>query len=117
MVGEDMNPGELNCRINLLKPLEKVDAHGGYEAQYATITALWAKITAKTSKSVDQYEQLVPEILHKIIIRYRSDINIDDRFEYKNRIFEQLGPPINEGERKAYLILECREVVKGETET
>ncbi len=112
-----MNPGELNCRINLLKPLKEIDEQGGYEVKYAKITALWAKITAKTSKSVDQYEQLVPEILHKIIIRYRSDINIDDRFEYKNRIFEQLGPPINEGERKAYLILECREVVKGETET
>lgn len=106
-----MNPGELNCRIILLQENKVSDEQGGYDSTYEARASVWAKVTAITAKTIDQYEQLTPEVLHRIIIRYRSDVAVTDRIQYGSRIFEQIGPPINEEEKKAFLRLECREVV------
>lgn len=106
-----MNPGELNCRVILQKANKVPDGQGGYMMTHTPHAAVWAKITAVTTKTVDQYEQMTPEILQRIVIRYRSNVLVTDRIEYGSRIFEQLGPPINEGEKNAFLRLECREVV------
>lgn len=106
-----MNPGELNCRIILLKETSVPDEQGGYETTYTVRATVWAKLMTVTTKTIDQYEQLTPELLHRIIIRYRRDVAVTDRVQYGDRIFEQIGPPINEEEKKAYLRLECREVV------
>ena len=106
-----MNPGELNCRITLLKEIKVPDGQGGYASVYTPRAAMWAKITAVTAKTVDQYEQLTPEILHRIIIRYRRDVAVTDRIQYGGRIFEQIGPPMDVEEKHAFLRLECREVV------
>lgn len=106
-----MNPGELSCRITLLKETKVADEQGGYATTYVPWAVLWAKITTLTAKTLDQYEQLTPELLHRIVIRYRRDVAATDRIQYGDRLFEQLGPPINEGEKNAYLRLECREVV------
>ena len=106
-----MNPGELNCRCILLMETQVPDDQGGYETIYMTRATVWAKLMALTAKTVDQYEQLTPEILHRIIIRYRRDVAVTDRIQYGDRIFEQIGPPIDVEEKHAFLRLECREVV------
>ena len=106
-----MNPGELNSRISILKEMKVPDDQGGYIVNYAPRVILWAMITTLTAKTLDQYEQLSPELLHRVVIRYRRDVAVTDRIQYGDRLFEQIGPPINEGERNAYLRLECREVV------
>jgi len=105
-----MNPGEMNCRITLLKEIKVPDGQGGYAAEYAPRAALWAKIMPVAAKTLDQHEQLTPEILYRIIIRYRRDVAVTDRIGYKSRIFEQIGPPVDIDEKHAYLRLECREV-------
>jgi len=106
-----MNPGELNCRVTLLTEVKTADGQGGYETKYAPHAEVWAKIMPVAVKTLDQYEQMTPEILYRIIIRYRSDVAVTDRIEYGSRIFEQIGPPIDIEEKHAYLRLECREVV------
>jgi SPP1 family predicted phage head-tail adaptor len=106
-----MNPGELNCRITLKQEIKVPDGQGGYASVYTPRTAMWAKITAVTAKLSDQYEQMEPEILYRITIRYRRDVAVTDRIEYGGRIFEQIGPPVDIEEKHAYLRLECREVV------
>lgn len=106
-----MNPGELNCRITLLQETKVADGQGGYATTHTPRASVWGKIMALTAKTLDQYEQLTPELLHRIVIRYRSDVAVTDRIQFGSRLFEQLGPPINEGEKNAYLKLECREVV------
>ena len=106
-----MNPGELNSRISILQETKVPDDQGGYIVNYAPRVILWAKITTLTAKTLDQYEQLSPELLHRVVIRYRRDVAVTDRIQYGDRLFEQIGPPINEGERNTYLRLECQEVV------
>ena len=106
-----MNPGELNSRISLLQETKVPDDQGGYIVTFALRVILWAKITTLTAKTLDQYEQQMPELLHRVVIRYRRDVAVTDRIQYGDRLFEQIGPPVNEGEKNAYLRLECREVV------
>ena len=106
-----MNPGELNCRITLQQETKVPDGQGGYATAYVPRSIVWAKVITVTAKTTDQYEQMVPEILHRIIIRYRRDVAVSDRIQYGSRVFEQIGPPIDEGEKHAFLRLECREVV------
>jgi len=110
-----MNPGELNCRVTLLREAKVPDEQGGYETIYTVRANVWAKLMTVTTKTIDEYEQITPELLHRIIIRYRSDVAVTDRIQYGSRIFEQIGPPINEEEKKAFLRLECREVVADAT--
>jgi len=106
-----MNPGELNCRITLQQETKLTDGQGGYATAYTPSAVVWAKVITVTAKTTDQYEQMVPELWHRIIIRYRRDVVVTDRIQYGSRVFEQIGPPIDEGEKHAFLRLECREVV------
>lgn len=106
-----MNPGEMNCRITIQQETKVPDGQGGYGIVFVSRATVWAKIMAVTAKTTDQYEQLQPEILHRILIRYRRDVAVTDRIQYGSRLFEQIGPPIDLGEKHAYLRLECREVV------
>lgn len=110
-----MNPGELNCRVMLKKETKLPDGQGGYETAYVDRCTVWAKVIPVMAKTKDQYEQLTPEILHRMIIRYHRDVAMTDRIQYGSRMFEQIAPPINDGEKNAYLKLECREVVADET--
>ncbi|MDT8900271.1 phage head closure protein [Anaeroselena agilis] len=106
-----MNPGELNCRITLQRETKAPDGQGGYATVYVLRAKLWAKVVAVTAKTTDQYEQMTPELLHRITIRYRRDVAVTDRIQYGSRVFEQIGPPVDVEEKHAYLRLECREVV------
>ena len=106
-----MNPGELNCRITLLQEVKTEDGQGGYVTEYVSRGAVWGKITPLTAKTLDLYEQLQPELLHLITIRYRRDVAVTDRIQYGSRVFEQIGPPVDIEEKHAYIRLECREVV------
>ena len=110
-----MNPGELNCRVTLLREKKTSDGQGGYLTDYLARATVWAKITPLSAKTIDQYEQLSPEILHRILIRHRRDVAVTDRIEYGGRVFEPIGPPIDLEEKHAYLRLECREVVADAT--
>lgn len=106
-----IDSGSLNKRITIQKVTRMDDLQGGYATTYTNRTKAWAQIRAITARATDQYEQMTPEILHRIIIRYRSDVKVTDRVLVGTRVFELLGPPINVDEQGAYLQLECREVV------
>ena len=106
-----MNPGELNSRITLLQENKVDDGQGGYVTTYVVKALVWAKIISVKAKITQQYEQMMPEIFYRIVIRYRRDVMVTDQIQYNSRIFEQIGPPVNEEEKNAFLCLECREVV------
>lgn len=107
-----MNPGELNCRVIILRATETRDNEGHLAVTYDDHMYLWAKIQAITARSRDSYVEQNFETLTRITIRYRDDVFMTDRIKYGSRIFAQIGPPINLGEKNAYLRLECREIVE-----
>jgi len=108
-----VNPGELNSRLALHHQTKVDDGQGGYAPVYPgeLYATVWAKVEAITARRSIEYEQTVPEVHHRITIRYRSDVVFSDQIRLGSRIFELLAPPINIDERNAYLQLLCREVV------
>lgn len=108
-----MNPGELNCRLDLYHEEKVDDGQGGYDTSYPETPYAnpWAKIETILARQVDEYGQMRPEQQHLVTIRYRGDVIITDRAVFRNRIFEQISPPVNVDQKNAYLRLLCREVV------
>ena len=107
-----MNPGEMNCKITIQRATEARDNEGHLKLTYADYKYAWAKIQAITAKVRDSYVEQNFETLTRITIRYSKDVFMTDRIKYGSRIFVQVGPPINFGEKNAYLRLECREIVE-----
>ena len=108
-----MNPGEFNCRVSIMKQTGTQDAEGNIITKpYTERFKCWAKIQALTARMRNGTAEDYHEILTRITIRYNSAVKQTDRIVYGNRVFEQIGPPINMGEKNAYMRLECREVVE-----
>ena len=108
-----MNPGEMNCRITVQYAAQTKDSEGNVLSKPCTDRCtVWAKIQAFTARVRQGTAEDYHEILTRITIRYNSAIKQTDRIVYGSRVFEQVGPPINVDEKKAYLRLECREVVE-----
>lgn len=107
-----MNAGEMNCRVTIKKRTDARDGEGNIVPAYSDRVTVWAKIQAITARVRDSYQEQNHEILTRITIRYNSEVLQTDRIYYGSRVFEQIGPPINLGEKNAYMRLECREVVE-----
>ena len=108
-----MNPGELNCRVSIMKAVNTQDAEGNIITKpYTERFKCWAKLQAFSARVRQGNAEDYHEIMTRITIRYNSTVKQTDRIVYGSRIFEQVGPPINVDEKKAYLRLECREVVE-----
>jgi len=90
-----MNPGELNCRVDLQRLIKTEDDSGGYEERYETYAGAWAKLEVVQSRRRDEYEQLLPEILYRVTLRCRPDITLNDRLMYGKRVFKQIAPQQN----------------------
>lgn len=108
-----MNIGELRSRLALHRLTKVDDGQGGYapvypDEPYATV---WAKFETIQARRMIEYDQVVPEIHHRITIRYRADVLFDDQLRIGDRVFEMYAPPVNVEEKNAYLQLLCREVV------
>lgn len=108
-----MNPGEMNCRVTVQYAAQTKDSEGNVLSKpYTTRATVWAKIQALTARMRNGTTEDYHEILTRITIRYNSAVKQTDRIVYGSRVFEQIGPPINMGEKNAYMRLECCEVVE-----
>lgn len=105
-----MNPGELNCRVIIQKLVETRDAEGNLVASYVDKKNKWANIATITAKSVDGTVEKSVKTINRIKLRYDSGIIYTDRIKYGSRIFVQSAPPLNIGERNAFMQLECIEL-------
>ena len=106
------NPGEMNCRITIKKRTDTRDTEGNIVPAYSDRATVWAKIQAITARIRDSYQEQNHEILTRITIRYNSAVLQTDRIYSGTRVFEQIGPSINVDEKRAYMWLECREIVE-----
>jgi SPP1 family predicted phage head-tail adaptor len=107
-----MNPGELNCRVMLERLAKVADDSGGYEETYLPYAKVWAKMTPKKSGQKETAEQVMFGAVYEIILRYRKDVEINDRISYTFRTFRQIAPVVNIGEKNTYLKLTVEEVIE-----
>ncbi len=81
--------GAYNKRITIQTPQDVSDSQGGVTRIWVTVISTWAKI--KSWKGIESWQagQVYPVFWKRVLIRYRSDLDITDtmRILHKNHIY------------------------------
>ena len=107
-----MNPGKLRHRITFLHLAESENEVGDTVLVEAPFKTVWASVEPLKGKEYFEARKIQSEATHKITIRYMPGVSPDMKIEFKGRIFEIEGPPINPEERSSYLELYATEKVE-----
>lgn len=100
-----MNIGKLNKRVFFQKPITEPDGYGGEKVNYQDVCEVWAYIEPLKDSERYIHSQLKSEATHRIVIRYRNEIDKTMRIVFRGRIFE-IESIIEENFEKRFLILE-----------
>jgi len=100
--------GELRHRLTIEIPQRLSDGAGGAIVTWAQVASIWAHIKPVSARELRAAEQRAEKLTHKIILRYRSDINATMRLVGAGRIFN-INAIINEDERDHWLVCFCVE--------
>ena len=104
---------ELRHRVTIKRPTVTIDDEGNIiENSLADFLTLWAKVLPTAAKISDGYVEQVNEVHYRIVIRYRTDIEITDVLLWEGKKLEQTAPPYMLDGKKKYLVLEARELVE-----
>jgi SPP1 family predicted phage head-tail adaptor len=80
-------PGDLNRRLLLEAPNESDDGAGGVTRLYDVVTTLWAQVTPVSVRGDSTAGSLGAALRYRIVIRARSDITTQHRFQDGTRIY------------------------------
>ena len=108
---------ELRQRVTIFRPVTAEDGAGNLIRQgEEEICTVWAKAFPYATKITDGYAEKVNEVNYRIIIRYRSDIEVTDEIQWRSHRFVQTAPTYDVRSNRQYLVMEVRELVEdGET--
>lgn len=98
-----MNPGRLRHRITFLYLAKEQDEVGDTVLVERPWKTVWASVEPLKGREYFEARKIQSEASHKITIRYLPGITPEMKIEFKGRIFDIEGPPINPEERNEYL--------------
>lgn len=98
-----MNPGKLRHRITFLRKVKEKNEVGDTVLVERPWKTVWASVEPLKGREYFEARKIQSEATHKIIIRYLTGVTPDMKIEFKGRIFDIEGPPINPEERNEYL--------------
>lgn len=78
----------LRHRITIEQLTLAANDSGGQTESWSTFATVWASITPKIVKEVNQGQRLEPRIDHDIIIRYLAGVTTTMRIKFGTRYFE-----------------------------
>ncbi|MBO6918242.1 MAG: phage head closure protein [Rhizobiaceae bacterium] len=105
------DPGQLRTPMELQSCIEVPDGQGGVHKDWQTIAEIFAHVEPIGSISHLRARYKEQKVSHRVILRYRDDINLDLRFQRGSRIFAIRG--IHDlDESKRYLICKCEETTR-----
>lgn len=88
-----IDPGELRHRIDIQRPIRKVDSTSG-DTKITWVTA-WANVPAKvTPVSVREFiagQALQSQVVARIVVRYRAGLTADMRIKFRGEIYNPQG--------------------------
>ena len=104
---------ELRHRISILRPVTDTDDEGNILAQTTQgVGKAWALVLPFAAKISDGYAEKVQEVDYRIVIRYRTDVQVTDRIRWGDKTLTPIAPPYPLGGKKRWLVIECRELVE-----
>jgi SPP1 family predicted phage head-tail adaptor len=78
-----MNPGKLRSRIIIEEKSIADNGFGGHTETWTTLATVWAKVEHLSGRELQMAQQISPDILYEITIRYRSDVTTNYRINYR----------------------------------
>ena len=104
---------ELRHRISILRPVTETDDEGNIlSSSVQEIAKAWALVLPFAAKISDGYAEKVQEVDYRIVVRYRTDVQVTDCIRWGNKTLTPIAPPYPLGGKKRWLVIECRELVE-----
>lgn len=106
-----LRAGDLKHRVTLQNPTKMRSATGSPTLGWQTVATVWASVRGMSGRDVIMAAQAQALVTHKVMIRYRSDVNAQTRMLYEGKVFEVVVAL--ERFCKTGLEILCREVEDG----
>lgn len=104
-----IDPGQLRHRIELQSYTDQPDGAGGFVRSWLTIAQIFASVEpVSTSRQIIAGTPQMSGI-YQIIIRYRDDVQMDQRFVLEGRLF-RIRSVMDIDTSKRFLSCRCEEV-------
>ena len=105
-----MRAGDLRHRVTIQSASESVSAAGEVTKTWSDVATVWASIEPLTGREKWLAEQVQAAATHRVRMRYRSDVGLENRLLYGSRVLDILEV-MNTGERDKELVLICAEAL------
>ena len=106
--GGNLKSGSLRHRVTLQKPARIGDQYAGADVTWTDVEDIWVNIEPMSDRERFFAQQISTLQVHKVRMRYRSDIRQSWRLLYGTRILDTIGIK-NSEERNRELELTCEE--------
>ena len=100
--------GSLSDRVELQSRQSVVEDAGGHGAMFVPITSLWARVRALATRPDTRRDGRGFVVSHAVVVRFRTDIAVGDRFIWRGRLLEIVGATDLDG-RRTWLSCTCNE--------
>lgn len=105
-----MRAGELRHRVTIQEASETVTSAGERSKTWNDVATVWAAIEPLTGRERWQAQQVMATATHRVRMRYRGDVDVENRLVYGSRVLDILQV-INPDERGRELVIICAEAV------
>jgi SPP1 family predicted phage head-tail adaptor len=85
--GRRLSAGDLRSRIIIEKKAFTDNGFGGHSETWSTLATVWAKVEHLSGRELQLAQQVSPDILYEITIRYRPDVTTNHRINYSGQYF------------------------------
>ena len=105
-----MDIGRLNRKVSILGQIRRKDEFGGEVIEWVEEEHVWASIEPVSGTEYFQSQQVNAETVVKITIRYNPRVNVTQRIEYGDTVYEIIGVIDHKLEHKM-TVINCKELV------
>ena len=103
-----VNIGDMRHRVTFQGLIKTPDGYKGNVKTWQDVITVWAQVIPITGREYFYAHQIKNEITHRVRIRYRTDINVEMRVLFGERVFT-IESIIDIGERREYMEIRCME--------
>ena len=88
--------------------MDTSEIEGGTSHAFITVSALWARVRVLSARMLMAGDGRAAQASHSVVVRFRSDISVGDRFGYRGKWLEVVGANDLDG-RRTWLSCQCME--------